>query len=156
MTECYVSNILRPTILSLFPPQLTILFKRKVHIQFVVYRAALHSKTWKKILIQHNRMKNPQLAGGNQLDIYKRGQGFELGNDREQIQMWSERDSNQGPPHCAPDALTTRPDSLTFNITNPILPWRRWFDCECEEGSRRGNCGCPGRTLSKVHVILHL
>ena len=79
MTECYVSNILRPTILNLLPPQLTILFKRKVHIQFVVYRAALHSDLKKKIVIQYNRIKNPQLAGGSQLDVYKRGRGFELG-----------------------------------------------------------------------------
>ena len=42
---------------------------------------ALPSNTWKQIIqIQHNITGlKPQLAGGNQLDIYKRGRGFELG-----------------------------------------------------------------------------
>ena len=38
------------------------------------------SKCLKQIIqIELNRVKNPNLAGPNQLAIYKRGRGFELG-----------------------------------------------------------------------------
>ena len=54
----------------------------------------------------------PQLAGGNQLAIYKRGRGFELGTTENKSSKWPERDLNQGPPDCECDALTTRPRCL--------------------------------------------
>ena len=42
------------------------------------------------ILIKHNRVKNPNWSEANQLAIYKRGRGFELGTTnrfQEQIQL---------------------------------------------------------------------
>ena len=51
----------------------------------------------------------PQLAGGSQLAIYKRGRGFELGTTENKSSKWPERDSNPGPPDCESEALTTRP-----------------------------------------------
>ena len=39
------------------------------------------------IQIKHNRVKNSKWPEANQLAIYKCGQGFELGNNHEQIQL---------------------------------------------------------------------
>ena len=49
---------------------------------------------------------------GNQLAIYKRGRGFELGMNETKSSKWPERDSNPGPPDYESDALTTRPRCL--------------------------------------------
>ena len=57
-------------------------------------------------------LKN-QLAGGNQLAIYKFGREFELGTIENKSSKWPEsRDSKPGPPDCESDALTTRPRCL--------------------------------------------
>ena len=56
--------------------------------------------------------QKPQLAGGNQLAIYKRGPGFELGTKVNKSSNWRERDSNPGPPDCEADELTTLPRCL--------------------------------------------
>ena len=46
------------------------------------------SKQPKQIIqIKHNIVKNPNWPGANQLAIYKRGQGFELGATEKQIQV---------------------------------------------------------------------
>ena len=46
------------------------------------------SKQLKKIFqIEHNIVKNPHWLEANQLDIYKRGRGFELGATEKQIQV---------------------------------------------------------------------
>ena len=39
------------------------------------------------IQIEHNIVKNPNWPGANQLAIYKRGRGFELGATEKQIQV---------------------------------------------------------------------
>ena len=45
------------------------------------------SKQLKQIIqIEHNTVKNPNWQEANQLDIYKRGRGFELGATEKQIQ----------------------------------------------------------------------
>ena len=49
-----------------------------------------------------------QLAGGNQLAIYKRGRGFELRTTENKSSETPERDSIPGPPDCESKALTTR------------------------------------------------
>ena len=54
-----------------------------------------------------------QLAGGNQLAIYKRGRGFELRTTENKSSKWPERDLNPGPPDCdQSNALATRPRCL--------------------------------------------
>ena len=46
------------------------------------------NKQLKKIIqIQHKIVKSPSWLEGNQLTIYKRGRGFELGNTVQQIQI---------------------------------------------------------------------
>ena len=46
------------------------------------------NKQLKKIIqIQHKIVKSPSWLEGNQLTIYKRGPGFELGNTVQQIQI---------------------------------------------------------------------
>ena len=45
----------------------------------------------------------------NQLAIYKRGRGFELGTTKNKSSKWSERDLDSGPPNCKTSALTARP-----------------------------------------------
>ena len=57
-----------------------------------------------------------QLAGGDQLAIYKRGRGFELGTTENKSSKWPERDSNPGPPDCESDALTTLPTRLRWKL----------------------------------------
>ena len=54
----------------------------------------------------------PQLAGGNQLAIHKRGRGFELGTTKNKSSKWPEQDLNPGPPDCESHALTTQPRCL--------------------------------------------
>ena len=45
-------------------------------------------KQLKQIIhIKHNIVKNPNWPEANQLDIYKRGRGFELGATEKQIQV---------------------------------------------------------------------
>ena len=44
------------------------------------------------ILLELNRVKNPNWPEGNQLAIYKRGQGFEAGTIVNKSSKWSERD----------------------------------------------------------------
>jgi len=46
------------------------------------------SKQLKQIIqIEHNIVKNPNWLEANQLAIYKRGRGFELGTTEKQIQV---------------------------------------------------------------------
>ena len=45
--------------------------------------------------IEHNRNKK-KLGGGNQLAIYKRGLGFELGTTKNKSSKWPKWDSNLG------------------------------------------------------------
>ena len=40
--------------------------------------------------------------------FYKSDRGVELGSTMKQLQLWSERDLNSGPPDFKPGALTTR------------------------------------------------
>ena len=85
----------------------------------LVVQSALQSvNTWKtnNIQIQHNRILKPQLAEGNQLAIYKRGQGFELGTTNNKSSKWPEQDSNPGLPYCESNTLTTRPRCLPVFI----------------------------------------
>ena len=50
------------------------------------------SKQLKQIIqIEHNIVKNPNLPEANQLAIYKRGRGFELGATKKQIQVVATR-----------------------------------------------------------------
>ena len=58
----------------------------------------------KKIIqIQRNRIKNPNLAGGNQLAIYKSGQGFQLGTTENRSSKWPQQDSNLELLDCKSD-----------------------------------------------------
>ena len=41
--------------------------------------------------IEHNRIKNPNWQEDNQLAIYNRGQGFELGTTENESSKWTER-----------------------------------------------------------------
>ena len=59
--------------------------------------------------MQHKMINKPQLAGGNEMAIYNRGRGFELGTTESKSSKWPKQDSNPGPPNCESDALTTRP-----------------------------------------------
>ena len=55
------------------------------------------SKWLKQIIqIKLNRVKNPNWPEANQLAIYKRGQGVELGTTVNKSSKWSERDLNSG------------------------------------------------------------
>ena len=71
--------------------------------------------------MQHNRIKKPQLAGGNQLAIYKSGQGFELRTTKNKFSKWPEQDSNQGPPDCKSDAQTTKKEKEKYFISDDFL-----------------------------------
>ena len=62
-----------PTLLAKQCWELLRPFARSLRIQ------ELHSNDKKIIQLEHNWIKKPQLAGGNQLAIYKHGRGFELG-----------------------------------------------------------------------------
>ena len=71
------------------------------------------SKCLKQIIqIELNRVKNPNWPEANQLAIYKRDRGFELGTTVNKSSWWSERDLNSGPPNCKSSALNTRPRCL--------------------------------------------
>ena len=56
---------------------------------------------------EHSKVKNPADrgggVGGNQLAIYKRGRGFELGTTGNKSSKWPERYSNSGPRDCESD-----------------------------------------------------
>ena len=73
-----------------------------------------------------------QLAGGNQLAIYKRRQGFELGTTANKSSKWPERDSNPGPPDCESDALTTRPRCLPNNSRIVLISLFIFLVFQCE------------------------
>ena len=62
--------------------------------------------------MQRKIIKKPQLEEGNQMAIYNRGRGFELGTTESKSSKWPGQDSNRGPPNCEPDALTTPPRCL--------------------------------------------
>ena len=51
---------------------------------------------------------NPNWPEVNQLAIYKRDRGFELGTTDNKSSQRSERDLNSGPPNCNSSALTSR------------------------------------------------
>ena len=54
--------------------------------------------------MQHKMINKPQLEGANQMAIYNRGRGFELGTNENKSRKWPEQDSNPGPPNCESDA----------------------------------------------------
>ena len=55
---------------------------------FIAQMLVRPSKQLKQILqIEHNIVKNPNWPEANQLAIYKRGRGFELGRTEKQIQV---------------------------------------------------------------------
>ena len=59
------------------------------------------SKCLKQIIqIELNRVKNLYWPEANQLTIYKRGRGFDLGTTMNKSSKWSGRDLNSGPPNC--------------------------------------------------------
>ena len=68
------------------------------------------SKQLKQVIqIEHNIVKNPNWGDANQLTIYERDREYELVATGKPIsRLWSERDSNPGPPNCESDTLTTR------------------------------------------------
>ena len=55
------------------------------------------------IQIEHNRIKNPNWQGDNQLAIYNRGQGFELATTNNESSKWPEQ-----LPDCKSHVLDTR------------------------------------------------
>ena len=70
---------------------------------------------------QTYRVKNPNWPEANQLAIYKRGRGFELGTTVNKSSKWSEQDLNSEPPNCKSSALTAQPRTIkeahqTFDI----------------------------------------
>ena len=66
------------------------------------------SKCLKQIIqIELKTVKNPNWPEANQLAIYKRGRGSELGTTKNKSSHRSERDLNSGPP--TPGALTSWP-----------------------------------------------
>jgi len=68
-----------------------------------------------KIQTEHNTVKNPNWPEANQLAVYNRGGGFELGATKKQIQVVAR--ANPGPLDCESDTLTTWPRYLlTCNI----------------------------------------
>ena len=55
---------------------------------FIAQRLVGPSKQLKQIIqIEHNIVKNPNWPEANQLAIYKRGRGFELGTTVKQLQL---------------------------------------------------------------------
>ena len=55
---------------------------------FIAQRLVGPSKQLKQIIqIEHNIVKNPNWSEANQLAIYKRGRGFELGTTEKKIQV---------------------------------------------------------------------
>ena len=55
---------------------------------FIAQRLVGPSKQLKQIIqIEHNMVKNPNWPEANQLAIYKRGRGFELGITVKQLQL---------------------------------------------------------------------
>ena len=64
------------------------------------------SKCLKQIIhIELNRVKNPNWPEANQLAIYKRGRGFELGTTVNKSSWRSGRDLNDGPLNYKSSAL---------------------------------------------------
>ena len=85
-------------------------------------QSALHSANTQKtnIQIQQQDLKS-QLAGGNQLAIYKRGREFELGMTDNKSSKLPERDLNPGPLDCESDVPTTRPPCLLEDYKNTLV-----------------------------------
>ena len=80
---------------------------------FIAFMLVGPSKCLKQLIqIEFNRVKNPNWREANQLAIYKRGRGFELGTTVNKSSWRSERDLNSGPPNCKSGAQTTRPRRL--------------------------------------------
>ena len=68
------------------PPKKKILYLPSA--VFIAQRLVGPSKQLKQIIqIQHNIVKNPNWPEANQLAIYKRGRGFELGTIVKQLQL---------------------------------------------------------------------
>ena len=74
---------------------------------------------------EHNMVKNPNWQEANQLAIYKRGRGVELGTTEKQLQL-----SGPQPPDLKSSTLTTGPCCLlvcnyyiqiTVGNTPPVL-----------------------------------
>ena len=62
------------------------------------------------IQMEHNMVKN--LLEANQLAIYKRGLGFELGTTEIKSSKWSVLNLNTGPPDYKSSTLTVWPPCL--------------------------------------------
>ena len=63
-------------------------------------------------IIEYNRVKNTNWPETNQLVIYKRDRGFELGTTVNKSNKRSGRDLNLEPSNCKSSGLTTRPRCL--------------------------------------------
>ena len=75
---CYISILIKKKIINdLYLPSAV----------FIAQMLVGPSKQLKQILqIEHNIVKNPNWPEANQLAIYKRGRGFELGRTKKEIQ----------------------------------------------------------------------
>ena len=80
-----------------------------------VYRHSTQIILKQTMLIDHNRIKNPNWREAAPLAIYKRGRGFKLTTTENKSSKWPERESNPGSPACESDALNT--------ATLPSVPW---------------------------------
>ena len=74
-----------------------------------------------------NNIYVKSVGSGNQLAIYKYGQGFELGTTKNKSSKWPERELNAGLPHCESYAVTTQPglppDFRLGKVLNGIPPF---------------------------------
>ena len=77
----------------------------EVHL---VYRHSTLNLIRNKIItkIEHNKIENPQLAGSNQLDNNKRGQGIDVGKTKNKFSK-SEQDMDWGQLYCKSNMLAT-------------------------------------------------
>ena len=92
----------------------------EIHLAYNIIQLDYRHST--QILLETNSSnitkqdKKPQLAGGNQLAIYKRGQGFELGTTENKFSQWPEYHSNLGLPECESDIVNTQPSCLLIKL----------------------------------------
>ena len=79
------------------------------------------------ILLELNRVRNPNWPEANQLAIYKRGRGFEFGTTMNKSSQRSWRDMNSRPLNCKSGPLTTRPRYHGWPGKMKSIPC---FDCQ--------------------------
>ena len=81
----------------------------EVYLANIASSQALHWNNHKQIIkLNIKTVKHPNRREANQLAIYKRGRGNELGNTEKQIQLVAGAESNSGSPGWESNALTTR------------------------------------------------